>query len=99
GGEGPFVVPERAGEVAPIGAQDGRAAAADELVPLGQRHVVGVARGTLEDTATQDESTRLARDVLHRVVPILRVVRRRREGALDTVLAEGAAGERHQLPP
>src|SRR5436190_1403156 len=79
GVENPLLVPERTGEVAPVRTEDRRPAAAHDLVALGEWHVVRIARRALEDATAQDKRARLARDVLHRVVPILRVVRRRRK--------------------
>src|SRR5215470_16400012 len=94
-----LLVPERPGEVAPVGPEDRGAAAADELVALGQRHVVREARGALEDAAREHEGTGLSRDVAHRVVPHLRVLGGRREVELDAGLVEREARERHEVLP
>src|SRR5438477_625233 len=81
--EHPFLVPEWPREVAAVGAEDRGPAAPDQLRPVGERHVVGVARGALEDAGRDHEAAGLAGDVLDRLVPLLAVVGGRGEVELD----------------
>src|SRR6266542_3997372 len=99
GEENSLLVPQRAREELAVRSDDRRAAAADQLVALRERHVGRIARGALEDAARKDERARLSRNMTHRLEPLLRVVGRGREVQLDAGLVERRTGERHQVFP
>src|SRR5262249_30034253 len=86
--EDALVIPERAGEVAAVRAEDRRAATAHELVALRERHVVRIAGRAREHARAEYERPSLARDVTDRVVPVLAVVRRRSQVHLNSRLVE-----------
>src|ERR1700730_12340932 len=86
GVENALLVPQRPGEIGPVRRKNGRAPAAHDVVAVCERYVGRITRSALVDATAENERARLAGDVLHRVVPVLRVVGRRCEIDLDSAL-------------